>query len=226
MAKSNFKLSWEQKQARDALGIKSVNKQRELDAINQYIASRNTPSTPAAPPTYQAGGSATTESNQGGAYPWDKYQVLQENLANIEANAQISSTGIRADADKQIALSSVNATSIKAEADKEVAKAYADAQKYASQLGLEGTKYASDVESKWRQALANIEVKGKLDLQPIINAGLEKVAGIGAQAQRDVAETTGKYNLASTKEQTAAQEKIGKMGLAGSLYGLINAAFG
>lgn len=222
----NFKLSWEQKQARDALGIKKVNKKRELDAINTYIAGQQK-TTPQQDPVYSGGGvQGPTSANTGGAYPWDKYQALQENLANIEANAAISSAGIRADADKQIAQTSLSASQLRAAADKEIAKAYADAQRYNSELSLEGVKYASDTESKWRQAIANIEVKGKLDLQPIINAGLERVAGIGAEADKAVAETTGKYSLLSTKEQTAAQERIGKMQLAGSMYGLLGAAFG
>ena len=133
---------------------------------------------------------------------------FQESVANIQAGATTKSATIRG------------------EADKEVARAYADAQKYASQLGLEGTKYASDKESDWRQAVANIEVKGKLDLQPIINAGLERVTGIEAQASRDVAETTGKYSLKSMQERTGADKSLGKMQLAGSMYGLLGAAFG
>ena len=157
--------------------------------------------------------------SSGAQYPWDKYRDLQIDLTNLQggyttsaaqigANAQVSSAGIRADADK------------------EVARAYADAQKYAAGLGLEGVKYGADKESEWRQAVANIEVKGKLDLQPIINAGLEKVAGIEAQASRDVAETTGKYSLESMKQRTAADKSIGKMQLAGSMYGLLGSVFG
>jgi hypothetical protein len=133
---------------------------------------------------------------------------FQESIANIQKDATTQSATIRG------------------EADKEVARAYSDAQKYASQLGLEGTKYASDKESDWRQAVANIEVQGKLDLQPIINAGLERVSGIEAQASRDVAETTGKYSLKSMQERTGADKSLGKMQLAGSMYGLLGAAFG
>jgi len=133
---------------------------------------------------------------------------FQESLATIEAGATTQSATIRG------------------EADKEVARAYSDAQKYASELSLEGLKYGADKESEWRQALANIEVKGKLDLQPIINAGLERVAGIEAQAQRDVAETTGRYSLESTKKQAETQENLGKMQIAGSMYGLISSIFG
>lgn len=161
--------------------------------------------------TYKEGGDNSGNTNAPfdfGALFQDVIAPFQVDLANIQAGA------------------TTQAATIRGEADKEVARAYADAQRYGAQLGLEGTKYASDKESEWRQAVANIEVKGKLDLQPIINAGLERVAGIEAQAQRDVAETTGKYGLASTKEQTATQERLGKMELAGSMYGLLGAAFG
>jgi hypothetical protein len=161
--------------------------------------------------TYREGGDNTGNTNAPydfGALFQDVIAPFQTDLANIQAGA------------------TTRAATIRGEADKEVARAYADAQRYGSELGLEGTKYASDKESEWRQAVANIEVGGRLDLQPIINAGLEKVAGIEAQAQRDVAETSGKYSLASTKEQTAAQERIGKMNLAGSMYGLLSSAFG
>ena len=154
-----------------------------------------------------------------GKFPFQWQFEHEIGLANIQGGYSTQVANIQAGATTQ-------AASIRGEADKEVARAYADAQKYGAELGLEGTKYASDKESEWRQAVANIEVQGKLDLQPIINAGLERVTGIEAQAQRDVAETTGKYSLASTKEQTAAQERLGKMELAGSMYGLLGAAFG
>jgi hypothetical protein len=121
--------------------------------------------------------------------------------------------------------------------EKDIANIYADADKYiadaevrgidiSSGRQLEGVKYGADKESEWRQAVANIEVKGRLDLQPIINAGLEKVAGIEAQAQRDVAETTGKYNVEGIRVRGEADKQIGGMQLAGNMYNLINAAFG
>lgn len=154
-----------------------------------------------------------------GKYPFQWQFEHQIGLANLEGGYATQQAGIYAGA-------TTASASIKAEADKEVAKAYADAQKYGKELDLQGTKYTADKISEWQQAVANIEVKGKLDLQPIINAGLEKVAGIQSEAQKAVAETTGKYGLASTKEQTASAEKLGKMELAGSLYGLLGSMFG
>ena len=129
-------------------------------------------------------------------------------VAEIGANATTSAAGIRG------------------EADKYVADAYAGATRYGSDRELEGTKYSADKESEWRQAVAGIEVKGRLDLQPIINAGLEKVAGIEAQASRDVADITGKYNVEGIKTRGEFDEKIGKINLAGNMYGLISSAFG
>ena len=165
------------------------------------------------------GGGATTSVPTGGEFPWDKYANLQIDLTNLQGGFSTAAAQIGANA-------AVSSAGIRADADKEVAKAYADAQKYASGLSLEGVKYGADKESQWREAVANIEVKGKLDLQPIINAGLERVAGIEAQASRDVAETTGKYSLESMKERTAADKSIGKMQLAGGMYGLLGSIFG
>lgn len=165
------------------------------------------------------GGGATTPVSTGGEFPWDKYANLQIDLTNLQGGFSTAAAQIGANA-------AVSSAGIRADADKEVAKAYADAQKYASGLSLEGVKYGADKESEWRQAVANIEVKGKLDLQPIINAGLERVAGIEAQASRDVAETTGKYSLESMKQRTAADKSIGKMQLAGGMYNLLGSIFG
>jgi len=143
----------------------------------------------------------------------------QIKLADVLGGYDVKLAQIGADATTQ-------STSIRGEADKYVADAYAGAQRYGSDRELEGTKYSADKESEWRQAVANIEVKGRLDLQPIINAGLEKVAGIEAQASRDVADITGKYNVQGIKTRGEFDEKIGKINLAGSMYGLISSAFG
>jgi len=146
-------------------------------------------------------------------------QTGQENLAHIQGDYSVQAAQAAANAQ-------VSAAGIRGDADKEVARAYADAQRYGYDLGLEGTKYSSDKESEWRQAVANIEVGGKKDLQGIINAGLKDVATIEAQAQRDVAETTGGYSLKSMQERTKADRDIASMGLAGSMYGLISSVFG
>jgi hypothetical protein len=146
-------------------------------------------------------------------------QGAQESLANIIGGYDVQTAQIGADA-------TTKSASIRGEADKYVADAYAGAQRYGSDRDLEGTKYSADKESEWRQAVAGIEVKGRLDLQPIINAGLEKVSNIEAQASRDVADITGKYGVEGIKTRGEFDEKIGKINLAGGMYGLISSAFG
>jgi len=143
----------------------------------------------------------------------------QIKLADVLGGYDVKVAQIGADA-------TVSAAGIRGEADKYVADAYSGAQRYGAEKELEGTKYSADKESEWRQAVAGIEVKGRLDLQPIINAGLEKVANIEAQASRDVADITGKYNVEGIKTRGEFDEKIGRINLAGSMYGLISSAFG
>lgn len=143
----------------------------------------------------------------------------QIKLADVLGGYDVKVAQIGADA-------TVSAAGIRGEADKYVADAYSGAQRYGAEKELEGTKYSADKESEWRQAVAGIEVKGRLDLQPIINAGLEKVANIEAQASRDVADITGKYSVEGIKTRGEFDEKIGRINLAGSMYGLISSAFG
>jgi len=164
------------------------------------------------------GGGDEADDLEGGGF-FERIQAAGESLANITGGYEVRVAEIGAGA-------TTEAARLRGEADKYVADAYAGAEKYGADRALEGTKYGADKESEWRQAVANIEVKGRLDLQPIINAGLEKVAGIEAQAQRDVAETTGKYNVEGIRVRGEADKQIGGMQLAGNMYNLINAAFG
>lgn len=182
-------------------------------ATNQgYLGGTTSAPAPSTNTGYQAGGAQNATSPTPGTDAW---QAPGQNLYDWQAgllNIQASAT--------------TNSTSIRAEADKEIARIDADARKYGYDLGLEGTKYTADKEAEWRRAVADIEVKGKLDLQPIINAGLQRVAEIEGQSARDVADITGGYNLRSMQERTAADKALGQMQLAGGMYGLIGAAFG
>lgn len=164
------------------------------------------------------GGGGTTNTDPMAGY-WAQVAESNERIADITGgyNVQVATIGANA---------TTAAANIRGEADKYIADAYSGAQRYGSELALEGTKYSADKEAQWRQAVAQIETKGRLDLQPIINAGLEKVANIEAQASRDVADITGKYNVEGIKTRGEFDEKIGKLNLAGSMYGLISTAFG
>lgn len=171
-------------------------------------------------------GTDDTDKSGGGTRPEDDGRGIigiltdeQIKLADVLGGYDVKVAQIGADA-------TLSSAKVRGEADKYVADAYSGAQKYGAEKELEGTKYASDKESEWRQAVADIEVKGRLDLQPIINSGLEKVADIEAEASRDVADITGKYNVEGIKTRGEFDEKIGRINLAGSMYGLISSAFG
>lgn len=199
--------------------IKQTQAGRALGGSNVQNIYRNTQSAAAA---------SASADTQNPSYQWSPadfssiYETLQagqQNLANIQGQWSANAAQIAANAE-------VSSAGIRADADKEVAKAYADAQKYGSELGLQGVKYGADKESEWRQAVANIESGNKLKLQEIINAGLQNVANIEKESAMGVAETTGKYSLQSMQERTKADRDLGKMQLAGNMYGLIAAAFG
>jgi hypothetical protein len=132
-----------------------------------------------------------------------------------DLSAQINDLTNKVTAFDNLGTLTESVTQIGADADRDVAQAYADAQ-----------TYGYGKEAEWRKDVANIEVTGKLNLQPIINAGLARVAEIEGQASRDVAETTGKYGLQSMQTRSEADKTIGKMQLAGGMYGLLGAAFG
>jgi hypothetical protein len=160
---------------------------------------------------YKGGGTTNTTQDDQTKAPTNLFENLYRFQAGLET---IKNQG------------TLNATTVRADADKEIARIDAEARRYLGELGLQGTKYGADKEAEWRQAVANIEVKGKLDLQPIINAGLQRVAEIEGQSARAVAETTGSYALRSMQERTTADKELGKIQMAGGMYGLINSIFG
>lgn len=192
-----------------------------------WTGKNNDPGTYVTAPGSSKGSSTATTSNaqqypDGGASTdedlkkqTDAQVFLFQNLYDFQQGLEITKNeGI------------LNSTTIRADADKEIARIDADARKYGYELGLQGTKYGADKESEWRQAVANIEVKGKLDLQPIINAGLQRVAEIEGQSARDVADITSKGNIESMRLRTNADKELGKIQMAGGMYGLINSIFG
>ena len=163
------------------------------------------------------GGGGNDQPDGGGFI--ERIKEIQESLANITGGFDVKVAQIGADATTESAR-------LRSEADKYISDNEFKGVDISSSRSLEGLKYGADKESEWRKAVANIEVKGRLDLQPIINAGLEKVAGIEAQAQRDVADITGRYDVEGIRVRGEADKQIGGMQLAGSMYNLINSAFG
>jgi len=141
-------------------------------------------------------------------FPWDDYANLQVNLANIQAGASTESERIRG-------LS-----------NQEIARINKDASNYGYDRQLEGTKYATDSEERWRQAVATIEGDKKASLQNIINAGLKDVSEIEGSYSLKNVEAKGKYDTQIMGLRTQADKDIAKMDANQKMYNLLGLAFG
>jgi hypothetical protein len=141
-------------------------------------------------------------------FPWDKYSDLQIDLGKIQAGASTESERIRG-------LS-----------NQEIAKINKDASNYGYDRQLEGTKYATDSEERWRQAVATIEGDKKASLQNIINAGLKDVSEIEGSYSLKNVEAKGKYDTQIMGLRTQADKDIAKMDANQKMYNLLGLAFG
>ena len=141
-------------------------------------------------------------------FPWDKYANLQVQLGGIQKDAATESERIRG-------LS-----------NQEIAKINASASNYGYDRQLEGTKYATDSEERWRSAVATIEGDKKAALQNIINAGLKDVAEIeGAYSLKNV-QAKGGYDVQIMGLRTQADKDIAQMDANQKMYNLLGLAFG
>lgn len=141
-------------------------------------------------------------------FPWDKYANLQVQLGGIQKDAATESERIRG-------LS-----------NQEIAKINASASNYGYDRQLEGTKYATDSEERWRQAVATIEGDKKAALQNIINAGLKDVAEIeGAYSLKNV-QAKGGYDVQIMGLRTQADKDIARIDANQKMYNLLGLAFG
>jgi hypothetical protein len=141
-------------------------------------------------------------------FPWDKYSDLQKDLGEIQAGAVTESERLRG-------LS-----------NQEIARINKDASNYGYDRQLEGTKYATDSEERWRQAVATIEGDKKASLQNIINAGLKDVSEIEGSYSLKNVEAKGKYDTQIMGLRTQADKDIAKMDANQKMYGLLGLAFG
>jgi hypothetical protein len=141
-------------------------------------------------------------------YPWDKYKALEEWKITQQGEFGLESDRIR--------------TASQAE----VAKIQAGASNYGYDRQLEGTKYATDSEERWRQAVATIEGDKKASLQNIINAGLKDVAEIEGSYSLKNVEKKGEWDYKTMGLKTEADKDIARMDANQKMYNLLGIAFG
>jgi hypothetical protein len=175
---------------------------------NYYNQNANTVNQPTDKTGTGPGTEATGIQVTNAEFPWDKYADLQEDLGEIQAGAVTESERIRG-------LS-----------NQEIARINKDASNYGYDRQLEGTKYATDSEERWRQAVATIEGDKKASLQNIINAGLKDVSEIEGSYSLKNVEAKGKYDTQIMGLRTQADKDIAKMDANQKMYGLLGLAFG
>ena len=175
---------------------------------NYYNQNVNTVNQPTDKTGTGPGTEATGIQVTNAEFPWDKYAGLQKDLGEIQAGAATESERIRG-------LS-----------NQEIARINKDASNYGYDRQLEGTKYATDSEERWRQAVATIEGDKKASLQNIINAGLKDVAEIEGSYSLKNVEAKGKYDTQIMGLRTQADKDIAKMDANQKMYGLLGLAFG
>ena len=175
---------------------------------NYYNQNVNTVNQPTDKTGTGPGTEATGIQVTNAEFPWDKYANLQVELGGIQAGAATESERIRG-------LS-----------NQEIARINKDASNYGYDRQLEGTKYATDSEERWRQAVATIEGDKKASLQNIINAGLKDVSEIEGSYSLKNVEAKGKYDTQIMGLRTQADKDIAKMDANQKMYGLLGLAFG
>lgn len=103
-------------------------------------------------------------------------------------------------------------------------KLYNEGWEKAQGISADATRYVADREKESILGKADIETRGRIDLQGIINAGLKDVAGIEAQSARDVATIGGEFGVKQEETRQAGQKDIARIGArAGILQGLVGA---
>ena len=141
-------------------------------------------------------------------YPWDKYKELEEWKINKQGEFGLESDRIRT------------------ASQSEIAKINAAASNYGYDRQLEGTKYSTDSEERWRQAVATIEGDKKASLQNIINAGLKDVAEIEGSYSLKNVEKKGEWDYKTMGLKTEADKDIARMDANQKMYNLLGIAFG
>ncbi|NBX50773.1 hypothetical protein EBT25_12740 [bacterium] len=150
----------------------------------------------------------------------DTDEVISPNSTNTGANV----TGPTATAPEIDTITRVTLQNIIKDTETEKQKLYNEGWAKAQGISADATRYVSDREKEAILGKADIETRGRIDLQSIINAGLKDVAGIEAQSARDVATIGGEFGVKQEQTRQTGQKDIARIGArAGILQGLVGA---
>jgi hypothetical protein len=238
--------------AAQALGIKNVNKQREVEDILNYIRNpraaqatqAQTETSPQAPVTPSPTVTETVENVPGspstyvpgqGVIDSTDAQGGQQTLINgmtpaefdLEADlARIREQGnIETTIRNMITQSNNYIADVQARSAGNVATIGAGATKYTADRQKEATTYVADREKETALGVENIRTKGALDLQDIVNAGLKDVETIRGQSAKDVEKIRGEFDIQGEQIRGQTARDVAELDFKKGLYGSLVSAF-
>lgn len=122
----------------------------------------------------------------------------------------------------QIDLEKIQARGI---VDTKIATIQAETTRYGYDLDLAAQKYIQDQTTIRETALEGMRGQNRLDLQNIINAGLENIESMRGQTERDVATLQGEYGIKQESERQRGQKEIAQINSESSFRNALIGAF-
>lgn len=142
----------------------------------------------------------------------------------VNAGSNNNTAGPTATIPEMDAATRVTLQNIIKSTETEKQKLYNEGWAQAQGISADATRYVGDREKESILGKAEIETRGRIDLQKVINAGLDDVARIEAQSARDVTTIGGEFGVKQEQTRQAGQKDIANIGArAGILQGLVGA---
>jgi hypothetical protein len=105
-----------------------------------------------------------------------------------------------------------------------VANISANAQMYGYTTQANAQKYVADKAGESAKDVANIQAQNNINLQAIVNAGLQDVAKIQGETSRDVEKTRGEFGVKQEETRQRGSRDIARIGGEAGIYqGLLGA---
>jgi hypothetical protein len=193
--------------------------QRYGSSEGRSITPSATTYSPPSQQSYSKGISIGGYNIPAGTYSEAEYNVLSAGiLTQLNGDIQREIEAIRGQ-------SAANVANIQGGYGVKSSEIAAAASKYMADRDAEARKYIADQDLLKGTRVAEIEGKNRIDLQGIINTGLQEVENIRGTTERDVATLQGEYGIKQETERQKGQKEIAKLGSETSFRNALIGAF-
>lgn len=227
-------------------GVKKAEKSGDMKPGAVDWWAQNQPGVTVADPApeqgiYTAGTNIGNYSIPAGRYSEQEYDYLAKSgLTNLQGQIDVEKIQARGLVDTKIATTQAETTRYGYDLDLAARKYIADqdllkgtrmaeiqaaASNYASDRELEARKYIQDQTTIRETALEGMRGQNRIDLQNIIDAGLENIQSMRGQTERDVATLQGEYGIKQESERQRGQKEIAEIGSESSFRNALIGAF-